>query len=106
MPTRSEILDALSRTQEQLFTHFRGLTPEELECPCTESEVPGGTPWRPKDHLAHLVYIEQQFQAMIRRTVEGDTDPLGFSSRIGTTKQGRSGCLGSSTESSLRQTAC
>ena len=87
MPTRAEILDALGRSQERLFTYFRALMPEELECPCTESEVPGGTPWRPKDHLAHLAFIERQFQGMIRRTVEGERDPIGFSSRIGTTKR-------------------
>jgi DinB superfamily len=87
MPTRTEILDALGRSQEQLFTHFRALTLEELERPCTENEFPGGTPWRPKDHLSHLAFIERQFQGMIRRTTEGETDPLGFSSRIGTTKR-------------------
>ncbi|WP_201389936.1 DinB family protein [Ktedonobacter sp. SOSP1-85] len=87
MPTRAEIRDALRRSHEQLFTHFRALTPEELECPCTENEFPGGLPWRPKDHLAHLAFIERQFQGMIRRTIEGDPDPLGFNTRIGTTKR-------------------
>src|SRR5258706_7505576 len=87
MPTRAEILDTLGRSQEQLFTHFRALTAEELELLCTENEVPGGRPWRPKDHLAHLAFIERQFQGMIRRTLEGETDPIGFSSRIGTTNR-------------------
>ena len=87
MPTRTEILDTLGRSQEQLFTHFRALTAEELERPCTENEVPGGTSWRPKDHLSHLAFIERQFQGMIRRTIEGETDPIGFGSRIGTTNR-------------------
>src|SRR5258708_40044563 len=85
MPTRAEILDTLGRSQEQLFTHFRALTAEELERPCTENEVPGGTSWRPKDHLSHLAFIERQFQGMIRRTIEGETDPIGFGSSIRTT---------------------
>lgn len=87
MPTRAEILDALRRSHERLFAHFRALTSEELERPCTESEVPGDTPWRPRDHLAHLAFIEREFQEMIHRTIEGETDPIGFGSRIGTTKR-------------------
>lgn len=86
MPTRAEILENLSRSQEQLFIHFRALTPEELERPCTESALPSGKPWRPKDHLAHLAFIEQKFQVMIRLTIEGEADPIGFR-RVGTTNR-------------------
>ena len=78
MPTRAEILEALNKSQEQLFAHFRALTPEELERPCTKNEVPGGPPWRPKDHLEHLAHIERKFQRLIHRTIKSDPDPTGL----------------------------
>jgi hypothetical protein len=86
MPTRAEILDALGRSHEQLVAHFVALPAEDLERPCTASEVPGGTPWRAKDHLSHLAFIERQFQRMIRRTISGQPDPVGFT-RTGATNR-------------------
>jgi hypothetical protein len=86
MFTRSEILATLTGSQEKLFAHYQALTPEELEQVCTSSEVPDGTPWRVKDHLAHLVLIEHAFQRMIRHTLQGEADPVGFS-RIGATNR-------------------
>lgn len=44
-----------------------------------QSETPGGAPWTPKDHLAHLILIERAFQGMVRRALRGDADPVGFS---------------------------
>jgi hypothetical protein len=86
MPTRAEILDTLSKSQEHLFAHIRAQTPEELERICTSSEAPDSMPWRAKDHFAHLALIERAFQRMIRRTIEGKTDPVGFS-RTGATNR-------------------
>jgi len=85
MPTRAEILETLAKSQERLFSHFRAMTEAELERQCTESEVPGGHPWRPKDHVSHLAFIERQFLRMMRRTIEGDRDPLEIRARVGTT---------------------
>ncbi len=82
MPTRVEILDILSKSQEQLFARIQAWPPAELERACTTSETPDSPPWRPKDHFTHLVRVERAFQGMIRRTIEGKTDPVGFS-RIG-----------------------
>ncbi|HYK84126.1 MAG TPA: DinB family protein [Ktedonobacteraceae bacterium] len=86
MPTRETILNTLAEEQEKLLARYALFTPEELETPCTESEVPGGAPWRPKDHLAHLALIERAFQGMARRTLKGSADPVGFS-RTGATNR-------------------
>jgi hypothetical protein len=68
MPTRAEILDTLAASQTQVITFFQGLSPEDLERPATASDVPGGAPWRAKDHLAHLVKNERNIQELLRRT--------------------------------------
>ena len=73
MPTRAEILDTLAASQTQVMAFFQGLSPEDLERPATASEVPGATPWRAKDHFAHLVQNERNIQQMLRRTLTGET---------------------------------
>ena len=86
MPIREVILKSLAEAHEELLAYYHTLSPEELERTCTASEVPGGEPWRPKDHLAHLTLIEQAFQGMVRRTLKGNADPVGFS-RTGATNR-------------------
>jgi len=86
MPTREVIVQTLTETHAELLAYYAILTPEELERICTTSEVPDGEPWRPKDHLAHLTLIEQAFQGMVRRTLKGSADPVGFS-RTGATNR-------------------
>lgn len=78
MPTREVILNTLAQEHEKLLARYRTFTPEELEMDCTKSEALNGEPWRPKDHLAHLARIERAFQGMVRRTIEGAEDPVGF----------------------------
>ena len=78
MSTRDEIQATLAGSQENLFARYRAFTPEELERVCTSSEAPDGTPWNPKDHLAHLALIERAFQRMIRETLQEEADPVGF----------------------------
>ncbi len=78
MPDRTEILTALRASQEKLVARYHSFSHTELDQSCTQSETPGGDPWTPKDHLAHLVLIERAFQGMIRRTLQGKTDPVGF----------------------------
>ena len=78
MPDRSNIVNALNNSQESLFARYRSFSQTELEQICTQSETPGGDPWTPKDHLAHLALIERAFQNMIRRTLQGKEDPVGF----------------------------
>lgn len=84
MPTRAEILEALSVSQKRLLARYQAFTPQELEQTCTRSAVPEGASWRPQDHLAHLAMIERAFQAMIHRTLQEEPDPVGFS-RTGAT---------------------
>jgi len=75
MPTRSEILDTLAASQEQVLAYFDGLSPEALERPCTQSGVPGEAPWRAKDHFAHLTANEQGIQSLLRLTLTGGSLP-------------------------------
>ena len=73
MPTRSEILDTLAASQEQVTAYFQGLSPEDLERPCTASGVPGEAAWRAKDHFAHLAENERNIQILLRLTLTGQT---------------------------------
>ena len=73
MPTRSEILDTLAASQEKVTAYFQGLSPEELERPCTASGVPGEAAWRAKDHFAHLAENERNIQILLRLTLNGQT---------------------------------
>src|SRR5438477_11339529 len=73
MPTRSEILDTLAASQEQVIAFFQGLSHEDLERPCTASGVPGEAAWRAKDHFAHLAENERNIQILLRLTLKGET---------------------------------
>jgi hypothetical protein len=73
MPTRSEILETLAASQEQVTTYYQGLSSEERERPCTASGVPGATAWRAKDHLAHLAENERNIQSLLRLMLAGQT---------------------------------
>src|SRR5690348_17903288 len=73
MPTRSEILETLAASQEQVTAYFQGLSQEDLVRSCTASGVPGEAAWRPKDHLAHLPENERNIQILLRLTLAGQT---------------------------------
>ena len=77
MPTRSEILDTLAASQEEVTAYFQGLSQEDLERPCTASGVPGEAAWRAKDHFAHLAENERNIQILLRLTLNGETSLLG-----------------------------
>ena len=78
MPTRDEITAKLDKERTKLVDKMRSLSADDASRPCTKSEVDGATPWAAKDHLAHLAMIERAFQTMIRRTIDGGTNPVGF----------------------------
>jgi hypothetical protein len=78
VPARSEIVGKLASEREKLVSRYRALSHGDLTRPCTDSEVAGEAPWCAKDHLAHLAFIERAFQAMIRRTVTGESNPIRF----------------------------
>lgn len=75
MPTRSEIQDTLAASQEKVIAYFEGLSPEDLECPCTVSGVPGEAPWSAKDHFAHLTANEEGIQTLLRLSLTGGSLP-------------------------------
>ena len=79
MATRSEIKAELEQALADFEAGVRALSPEELVRPCTDSEVPGSAPWTAKDHVAHVIRIEELFLEIARRTVAGDADPIRFS---------------------------
>jgi hypothetical protein len=74
LPTRSEILDTLAASREQVTAYFEGLSLVELERPCTASGVLGEAAWRAKDHFAHLAQNERNIQILLRLIQSGETD--------------------------------
>ncbi|HLZ59239.1 MAG TPA: DinB family protein [Ktedonosporobacter sp.] len=78
MPTRQEILSTLAEERANLLAHYQSFSPEALAQSCTQSEVPGASPWCPKDHLAHLARIERSFQVIAGRTLKGAPNPIGL----------------------------
>ena len=76
MTDPTTILSTLADQRSELEQTFRGLGPEVLNTPCTESEDPGGSDWAPIDHLAHLLRIEHAFLAMAKLTLAGDESPI------------------------------
>ncbi len=76
MKSREEIIAKLERERASLIERYRSLSGDQLTIACTDSEVPGGEAWTPKDHIAHLAMIERVFQQMIHRTLEGHPKPL------------------------------
>lgn len=57
MPHRTEILNALSVSQEKLFARYRSFSQTELERLCTPGATPDGAAWTPKDRLSHLARV-------------------------------------------------
>lgn len=83
MRDRSTILATLERQRAELASRYRAFSDDVVVQPCTESETEGGGRWTPKDHLAHLLRVEEAFLAMAKRTVEGgaSTSVLGDGDR-------------------------
>jgi hypothetical protein len=79
MATRTEINAELTQALADFEAGVRALSAEELVSACTDSEAPGADPWTPKDHVAHVIRVEEFFLEVARRTVAGDPDPIRFS---------------------------
>jgi DinB superfamily/Mycothiol maleylpyruvate isomerase N-terminal domain len=79
MATRSDINAELTQALAEFEAGVRALSAEELARACTDSEAPGADPWTPKDHVAHVIRVEDFFLEVARRTVAGDPDPIRFS---------------------------
>ncbi len=72
----AELAVQMVRQSAAVERFFGTLTPEELERPCTENQLPRHRPWNARDHLAHLVFREQGFHDLLDRVVDGDREPL------------------------------
>jgi len=78
MADRTKILSVLTSERAELERRYRAFGPDVVDRSCTDSESEDGAPWTPKDHLAHLLRIEEAFLSMAERTVEGHEKPLDF----------------------------
>ena len=75
---RIEIETKLNRDRAWLLDTYAALSEEELHSGLTPSEHDPSNLWSALDHLAHLALIENNFAAMVRRHVAGETNPVGL----------------------------
>ncbi len=75
---RSEIEIKLNRDRAWLLETIGGMPEDDVMKPATKSEGDPSKMWSAKDHLAHLIGIERWFNAMIRRHLDGDANPVGL----------------------------
>src|SRR5947209_6391469 len=75
---RIEIEAKLNKDRAWLLETYAAMPEAELVRPVTASEHDPASLWSAKDHLAHLSLIEQNFNRMIRRHLEGDANPVGL----------------------------
>jgi hypothetical protein len=73
---RIEIEMKLSRDRAGLLERFAALSADELARGVTPSEHDPQVIWTPLDHLAHLAGIERAFNAMVRRHLAGEANPV------------------------------
>jgi hypothetical protein len=66
----------LNRSRDWLLEAFAAMSAEDLARGVTASEHDPSVMWTPKDHLSHLAGIELNFVRMVRRHLEGDTNPV------------------------------
>ncbi len=75
---RTEIEIKLNRDRAWLLETVAALPESDLTKPATKSEGDPSVMWSAKDHLVHLVGIERRFNAMIRRHLDGEANPVGL----------------------------
>jgi len=75
---RIEIEVKLNQDRAWLLETYAALPAEDLMRGVTPSENDPTTMWSAKDHLVHLAGIERNFNAMIRRHLGGDPNPVGL----------------------------
>ncbi|MGI8927654.1 MAG: DinB family protein [Tepidiformaceae bacterium] len=75
---RIEIETKLNRDRAWLLETLGTMDPAELTRPATPSEHDPTTTWTMLDHVAHLSLIEGNFNAMVRRFIAGDANPVGL----------------------------
>jgi hypothetical protein len=86
---RTEIEVKLNRDRAWLLETYAALSPEELARGVTPSEHDPSSVWSPKDHLVHLAGIERNFNAMVRRHLDGDANPVDLATAADGTARAR-----------------
>jgi hypothetical protein len=87
MATEKELVDRLENGVREVADFFRSLDPKAASSPISASEHPGGRPWTPKDHLAHLVARERDFLEVAHRVVAREPNPLRLERRGSTVEE-------------------
>jgi hypothetical protein len=73
---RTEIEIKLNRDRAWLLETVAALSEGDVTRPATQSAHDAAAFWSAKDHLAHLAGIEESFVQMIRRHLDGDSNPV------------------------------
>lgn len=68
----------LNEGRNWLLAKYESLTEEQLQRPLTTSEHDAENRWTALDHLAHLALIEGSFNAMVKRHLAGNANPVGL----------------------------
>ena len=75
---RVELETKLNEGRNWLLAKYESLSEEQLRRPLTKSEHDPENHWTALDHFAHLALIERDFNAMVRKHVAGDANPVGL----------------------------
>jgi hypothetical protein len=75
---RVELETKLNEGRNWLLAKYDGLTSEQLQRPLTQSQHDPENHWTALDHFAHLALVERNFNAMVRRHVDGAPNPVGL----------------------------
>jgi hypothetical protein len=75
---RVELETKLNEGRNWLLAKYQGLSDEALHRPLTKSEHDPENRWSALDHLAHLALVERDFNAMVRRHLDGHANPVGI----------------------------
>jgi|SRR6185369_3117715 len=73
---RTELEIKLNHDRAWTLETWQSLSNEDLTRGITTSRHDPDVTWSAKDHLVHLAGIEAAFNAMIRRYIGGDTNPI------------------------------
>jgi hypothetical protein len=75
---RTEIEIKLNKDRAWLLDTYAALSDADLRAGVTPSENDASASWSALDHLIHLAGIEHNFNAMIRRHMGGEANPVGL----------------------------
>lgn len=87
MRDRQQLLTTLADQRTELRRRYTAFPDDVVSQPCTPSEAEGDSRWTPKDHLAHLVRVEEAFLGMARRTAAGETAPIRLGTSAGASRE-------------------